>query len=629
MARPLSLADRGSATLAWTVPLALALSRTSPHAQWRGDFSAARDLALLPMGFGGGLSTVLSQVASLFPVGSLTFRGALVAALALAVVGACAYRIALTLLRALEPEEHPSRWAAPLLAAMASLTATMTPLLQEEATIVGGAAIATAPALGSLALALGALTGQARRPLAQLVVAGLLSGVAAAERLPVGLASLAALVACAVATRFTRRSERTGVSPRAVGLALLASALAAAVLTLPAVLRGLTPSTPLDLGPPWLGPPPRAPELGGAPRILHAFVTEIGWVPLGLAALGAVVLVTRRAGRLLLAGPMAIVVFDVASRAAWGTTPGTTGVRLLALVCLACVSTAGLFAGAGQLIRLRVPAARASAVLLVAFHATLVALVAEVATTRADRSAQDGADRVTSLALDGLPPSAAISTDSPLLTWRLTNAQVLEGRRRDVLLLRRKLLARGGVARDLLAAEPVVEPLIRSIALSGASDEQSLAALADARPLFVDVERGWTARVVLHLSPDALWLRFRSDPPGKADRTAAHGATLATLRERFPPAKQQGLDVDTRVVLGTLVRSSAKVLLKQGDVEAASRHLADLGGSRPVDAIAEGGSLDVLFAGAVARLPAVRRARERTDGAERARAEAERRRRRR
>lgn len=593
--------------MAWALPFGLALVRCSPFAQWRGDFAALRDIAMVPMGYGGGVSTALAQVAELLPLGSKTFRTALFAAAALGLAGRCLYAIARRMLRSLEPIDTPSRWAGPLLAVMASLTATMTPLYQEESTVGGGAIIAVTVGLSALALGLSAIgDSTVERPMARLIAAGFLVGCALAERPGVAASVGLALVCAAFVMRTSTGGPRVAIPWRVIGRSFGALAAGAAIFSLPSLIRGVAPSSALALGGAWRSPPPLLPDLSSNPRLVDAFTDEVGWIPLGLAAFGATLLVSRRGGRVIALAPLVVVAYDVISRAALGTTPAAASVRMLALGCLACASTAGLFAGAGMLVRMRVPFARPSAALLVAFHATLVALIAETAATRADRVAQHGADDATELGLDRLPPASAILAGSPHWVWRLTAAQLVEGRRPDVVLLQRSLVARGRVAVELLAREPLSEPLFLSLALTGASDEASLAALSDARPLFLEMERGWTERVTSHLALDGAWLRFRTDPPSKTDRREYADATLDVLAQRFPPNESPLLDTDTRFVIGNVARAHAKVLLRQGHPDAAGRALAGAGGSLGVSALAGGGSYDVLFSSAVARLPIVR-----------------------
>lgn len=602
-----SAAERLSRVAAWALPLGLAVARCSPFAQWRGDAAALRDLALVPMGFGGGVSTALSQLAGFVPLGSKPFRTSLVAAIALGLAGKALYAIALRMLRALQPADAPSRFTAPLLAALASLTATMTPLYQEEATLGGGALVAVALALGTIALTFSALTDRdTERPMARLVGAAFLAGAATAERPLVGAVAGLSLVVGLTLLRAAPGVPRIPVPWRVLRTSAAAAAVGALVFSLPSLIRGVAPKSALALGGFWRAAPPSHPMLHDTPRFIDAFTDQIGFLPLGLAVFGSVLLVAKPGGRLLALVPLSVVGLEILARGALGGTPETLGVRLLAIGCVACASTAGLFAGVGMLVRLRVPFARPSAALLVAFHATLVALITETASARADRVAQHGADTLTDVGLDRLPPSAALLVGSPHWVWRLTAAQMIEGRRPDVLVLPRTLVARGRVAIELLAREPVTEPLFRALALTGTSDEVSLAALSDARPLFLELDRGWTERVTSHLSLDGAWLRYRTDPPSKTDRRKAADVALETMSAELPADGIVLLDADSRFVLGGALRAQAKILLRHGDAESAGRALLCAGGTATEYGSTEGGSYDILFASAVARLPVVK-----------------------
>ncbi|KYF66352.1 hypothetical protein BE15_32200, partial [Sorangium cellulosum] len=76
--------DRSLAFLSAALPFGLSLARAASSGQWREDLTAVRDLGLVAVGVGGGLSTALSQALSLLPLGPRTFRTALGSALALA-----------------------------------------------------------------------------------------------------------------------------------------------------------------------------------------------------------------------------------------------------------------------------------------------------------------------------------------------------------------------------------------------------------------------------------------------------------------------------------------------------------------------------------------------------------------
>ncbi len=61
--------DRVLALGATWIPFAVAMSRAASAGQWRDDLPAVRDLGLVAIGVGGGLSTLVTQALSLMPLG--------------------------------------------------------------------------------------------------------------------------------------------------------------------------------------------------------------------------------------------------------------------------------------------------------------------------------------------------------------------------------------------------------------------------------------------------------------------------------------------------------------------------------------------------------------------------------
>jgi hypothetical protein len=149
------LLERFLGVVVAALPFGVALSRAAAAGQWRDDLPAVRDLGLVSVGVGGGLSTVAAQALSLVPLGSRTFRASVGSALALGLAAWLTYRLALRVLRAAKPLlfPAPSRIEA-LLAAIAALTASMSPAWQLEGTVGGGAMWATCAALSAVAAAL-------------------------------------------------------------------------------------------------------------------------------------------------------------------------------------------------------------------------------------------------------------------------------------------------------------------------------------------------------------------------------------------------------------------------------------------------------------------------------------------
>ncbi|HTJ80315.1 MAG TPA: hypothetical protein VL400_01295 [Polyangiaceae bacterium] len=598
------LPERIARTLAWVGPFAAALLRTSPHAQWRGDVAAVRDLGLAATGWGGGVTTILTQVTRLLPIGSLSFRAALLSAVALAIASSALFGVALSLLRALEraSEREPSAFAAPLLATASTFVAAQTPLFQAEATVGGTTMVAVAMALVLLDRGIGLVEGvRGDRPMAGIVSGAFLLGATGAENAVAGAAALLAAVVVLAVMRTSGGASRLLIPARVLGRAAFAAVLGVAIFSAPSLLRWVAPHAVFDLGGPWLWGAVLPPDVTPRPTLSSAWSDEIGWVPLALATFGAAVLAARRASRPLVAAVIALPVADVAARSVLGSTEGTLALRVLGLGALACMSTAGLYAGVTELVRRRVPFARAGSAMLVAFYGTLIALIVESASDRADRAHHAGATEFTDVALDELPPSAAVVIDSPIVAWRLIAARTVEGRRPDVLLVPTRMIDRGALASDLIASEASVEPLVRTLALEKPADEFALAHLADARPVALELPRGAGDRIDNHLTIEGPWLRFKPEPIGLTDRKGDVERSLLPMRRLIGVAAAETGDVTTRFVVASLARSHAKALLRIGDTKQATAYLAAVE-APGTNVLATGASLDVLFAGAVSRL---------------------------
>lgn len=600
--------ERVTAFLAWSLPFGLALARASSHAQWRGDVAAVRDLALAGVGWGGGLSTLLAQAAALLPLGSLTFRTAAVSCGALGLAAYAIFRISLRMLRASEKAAslEASSFAAPVLATLATLTATMTPTFQREATVGGSTMLAVALGLMLIERALAMLAAEAgERPMRSIVAWGFLLGSLTAEN---AVAGITATLACGMSIALLRvaRDERRMLVPyRVLRSASVAWVVGIALFSLPGVLRSFAPNSALDIGGPYIWGPALPPDLTPRPGLLAAWTDEIGWVALGMAAFGAASLGFSNRTRVLMLPPAVLVVSDMIWRSSVGATEGTLSLRFLAIAAMSSASTVGVYAFFNKLRTMQIPFARAGAALVIAFHATLVALIAEQASDRANRSVELGAETFSIVALDRLPARAVVLVDSPTVTWRLLAATLVEGRRPDVVLVPRRLLARGDVALRLLVREPQVESLLRSVALEGTSDELGLTALADVRPLFAEPERGWDPVVYSHLNLSGAWLRFESEPLSSTDRKVDVEKTLRELRGFIDESSAHDADRESAHVASAIVVAHAKTLLKVGDVANGGLFLGEID-APGTNAVARSRSLDVLFSAAVARLPAVR-----------------------
>jgi hypothetical protein len=183
-----------------------------------------------------------------------------------------------------------------------------------------------------------------------------------------------------------------------------------------------------------------------------------------------------------------------------------------------------------------------------------------------------------------LPASSLLLVRSPTLAFRLWESRVVRGDRPDLVVVPLALLGRGKIAADLVRDEPAMAPLIRDIAMSGRPSEYALATLADARPLYVELDPDWDKRLLDHLRPTPLWLGFTPHTLGRSDRTSALSSEEGRRAFRRVLGVAKGTvpsDPATLSVLGARAREQAVVLAALGDRDSARRVLGDLGRIEP------------------------------------------------
>jgi hypothetical protein len=156
--------------------------------------------------------------------------------------------------------------------------------------------------------------------------------------------------------------------------------------------------------------------------------------------------------------------------------------------------------------------------LIVVFDFTLVFIGAEDSAFAAEHPAGTAAEVWTDEALARLPPESLLLVRSQALAFRFLSARLVRGERPDLLVVPMSLLERGNVRARLLGAEPALAPLIRETALSGQASEYALSTLADARPLFVELDPAWDTAVLEHLMPRPFFIQLMPEPRGRSDR---------------------------------------------------------------------------------------------------------------
>ena len=609
--------------LAVAIPFAVTVARAASSGEWRADLPAVRDLGLVSVGLGGAVSTVVAQLLSLLPLGSTAFRASLGSALALAAVSFVMFSLSH---RALTVDERSPRLTS-LLAAIAALTTSLSPTFQREATIGGGAMITVALALVVVELTTdsvaldepGLLTGGAPR----WVLIGAVIGALTAEN---ALAALVTTIAVGFVVVVHRGTE-FGVGRRwfnAVGRVLgrapskaptgsptrlfwpsrstawktaLACVGAALLLSAPLALRPLAPRASLDLGRALStvrlsGLDAPAAHVGA----IAAWTREMGPISLGIAVFGAVAALLSPRAREALAALVVFVMADVAAPASLGgalTTDPLSALRCLALASLAIASAIGVRAIATALYDVkRLPMMRTTAVLVVLFHVTIVALASEEAGFAADRSVQLAAEEWTDAALGSVAPRSAILVRTPELAWRLWAAKVTRGERPDVLIIPAPLLNRGRLAADLVAAERKTEPILLDIALSGEPSEFALSTLADVRPLHLQLNQAWNPRLTTHLTVGGMWLEYAAQPLGASDRAATNASGMSLLRRVVDAVRVPVLgDPPTQTIVAATLRDQAEVLTMLGEHDLALSFIEHVSSLAPGDAVAGSGWL--------------------------------------
>jgi hypothetical protein len=564
---------------AWLLPLSLGVWSANGAPGWHGDLATVRDLGLVPVGSEGVLSSVACQLAALLPVGGKLLRGALVGVVALAVCS----RVAFSLFRDLL-DRRAAFALNPLLALLASQLWALSPEVQRPAASIGSAALA----LSLLLLLLRFGTDSSATPDARrLSLGGVLLGLTLGESHAAAAIGLALLL-----LHWAFRPQRL---PERVLVAWLVGLCAAAGLCwLLPVLRPFAPHAWLDLGSipvdaaafsrQTLETPSLA-ELGA--EVLALWTERVGSVGLALGLLGFGVALERPPlRRALLPWVLLLALGVLVPLARVLGLVEASGLFALAssLSLVACLPLA-LQAAARWLWYCPVPFGRPASVLSLTFAVTLVLQQLD---RMAPVAAPDpsGAEAWTEQALGRLPPRSLALVRSPALAWRLMASQMLHAERPDVLVVPEQFLSRGSLTAQLLSRDAGLSPLLRQLAVNGFPDEYSLCQLADTRPVFVELDPKWDARLLEHLRPDALWLGFSSHTITRLERAAGVARSRAALRAVYGSvAASDALGATTREALVEQAGQQALLLAGVGDRDNAAlllRALDRLGSSGPL-----------------------------------------------
>jgi len=222
----------------------------------------------------------------------------------------------------------------------------------------------------------------------------------------------------------------------------------------------------------------------------------------------------------------------------------------------------------------------------VAFNFTLVFASSESAAQRSERESSLAAEAWTDEALASLAPNALVIARSEAITYRLLAAQLVRGERTDVVVVPASLLERVGLRRRLLALEPALAPVLRETALNGRPSEFALGALADVRPLYVEIDPNWDKRLLDHLAPRAFWIRYYAHPLGNSDRRAAlDKAQPGFARVLAKVGPEAGDELATRSLLLAHLRDRAAFFDRVTDRDSLARTLEALRSLAPSDPV--------------------------------------------
>lgn len=554
------------AACSFGVPLLVVASRLCTGGRSFDDLQLVRGLGMVPVGGQGVISSLLVRLAALLPIGGQPERAGFLGAIVLGVVGYLCFGIAQTLLRATGAGQRLTA----LLATSAALSATLSPAAQMQAAALDPVVLSTMFALLAITLSTGGLT-SARQWLA----IGIFAALAMVENLGVGLTFLVivALQAILCGTMPSRRALAlcTGGLVTVGGLCMLVVVARAqrvgSWLTLGAGISTLDAPTAL------------------VTPTLNAWLDGAGAVALTLGLMGALYGLIER--RLRPSSLVLVLCVSIDAVLCWMHAADANDHRVLALSAVSILAALGVRVGLMLLGQLRLPFAEPVSVLLVVFQMTLACSAIEESKPRAGNAAAN--ETWTDETLGRLPAKSLLLVRESSMAWRAWAARIVRGERPDVVVVPLTLLGHPALLESLLATEPSLAALIRDINVNGSPTEHGLSKLADSRPLFVDLDPKWDSRLMSHLVPEGMWLRYSAHPLGRSDR--ARGLVKARLAsDRMIRSFAHGAEdanAPLRALLGRRLQEQAVLLASLGDKDSAEASLDDLARVLPKDPLAQ------------------------------------------
>jgi hypothetical protein len=542
------------------------------------------------------LDLLVAAPALILPLGTRALRAGLAGAVITAICGVIAFDLARELVALAVPAalnrmglrggapksaSSPKEGALPAssgaisprlvsaVAAVAVLTALLSPAWQSEAVAPGTAV--TGVLLVLLALRLAPRAGQEAS-------LALVLGLAASYEPLVFLAALGAAGPSLAGVAWSARAERRAIDRGRALKVACAFALGLLPLALGLALARRAPEIALDV--PMLALFERA----GVPTTLSAFAaSEIGALAVLACAAGAALSLhgarSRAIPSLLVVGVgvLAVMLHVPAGphRFAAPVLAGIASAYILGATTLGAVVLA--------IARMRVPLAEASAALLVVLELVLPVKAIDETTVRREGRVAHATAIWNDVAWGAAPPAAVVLVADRGTMRRVASTRAAGAMRGDLVVVP-TFDVQGRAAQRALAGEPKLAPLYRDVALGLPPEELSLAQLGAQRAVLATFDPKWDRALSRHFVSVGLSSRFEPEPRGASDRKRALEAFLPA-RDRLLRVAVAKKDPELAAATAVLLRARAIGMAAAGERELLARALDDLRVFAPDDEV--------------------------------------------
>jgi hypothetical protein len=317
------------------------------------------------------------------------------------------------------------------------------------------------------------------------------------------------------------------------------------------------------------------------------FMTDVGMFLVVVAVAGALISLLATAAWARVVTSALVLVVAVGALSLFLRMPGGpvrfAAPALAALVAGHILGTAMLGGLVVAIARARVPFAEASAALLVVLELVLPVKAIDETTTRRDGRAPQASAIWSDIAWGAAPPAAVILVADRGTMQRVASARAVGAMRGDLVVVP-AFDVQGRAARRALASEPKLAPMFRDVALGIPPEELSLATLSAQRPVLATFDPKWERSLARHLVPIGLTSRFEPEPRGSSDRKQALDAFLPA-RDRLVRVVVAKKDAELAAATAALLRARAVGMAATGEREMLARALDDLRAFAPDDPV--------------------------------------------